>query len=68
MPLFSIACLMMHRLRDHWVSLPHSTAWYLKPPAIFSDCLALVRRNIWAEGNNVNSLAEQDQVVISRPA
>jgi hypothetical protein len=48
--------------------LPRSTAWYLKPQATFSDCLALVRRTIWAEGNYVNSLLEQDQVVISRPA
>jgi hypothetical protein len=65
--LFSIVCLMVHRLRDHWASLPRSTAWYLKPQATFSDCLALVRRTIWAEGNDVNSLADQDQVVISRP-
>ena len=66
--LFSIVCLMVHRLREHWASLPRSTAWYLKPQATFSDCLALVRRTIWAEGNHVTSLADQDQVVISRPA
>ena len=65
--LFSIVCLMVHRLRDHWASLPRSTAWYLKPQATFSDCLALVRRTIWAEGNYVNSLLDQDQVVIPRP-
>ena len=65
--LFSMVCLMVHRLRDHWASLPRSTAWYLKPQATFSDCLALVRRTIWAEGNDVNSLADQDEVVISRP-
>ena len=64
--LFSIVCWMVHRLRDHWASLPRSTAWYLKPQATCSDCLALVRRTIWAEGNDVHSLA--DQVVISRPA
>jgi hypothetical protein len=66
--LFSIVCLMVYRLRDHWASLPRCSAWYLKPQATFSDCLALVRRTIWAEGNYVNSLADQDQVVISRPA
>ncbi len=48
--------------------LPRSTAWYLKPQATFSDCLARMRRTILAEGNDVNSLADQDQVVISRPA
>jgi len=31
----------------------------------FSDCLALVRRTIWAEGNYVNSTPEQDKVLIS---
>ncbi len=38
-----------------------------KPQTTFSDCLALVRCTIWAEGNDVNSLVYQDQVVISRP-
>ena len=56
--LFSIVCLMVHRLRGHWASLPRSTAWYLKPQATFSDCLALVRRTIWAEGNYVNSMPD----------
>jgi hypothetical protein len=65
--LFSLVCLMVHRLRDRWASLPRSAAWYLKPQATFSDCLALVRRTIWAEGNYVNSLADPEQVLISRP-
>ncbi len=58
--LFFIVCLMVYRLLDHWASLPRSTAWCLKPQATFSDCLALVRRTIWAEGNDVNSLAGLD--------
>ena len=66
--LFSIGCWMVHRLRDHWASLPRSTAWYLKPQATCSDCLARVRRTLWDEGNDVHSLADQDQVVISRSA
>ena len=65
--LFSLVCLMVYRRRDRWASLPRSTAWYLKPQATFSDCLALVRRTIWAEENDVNSLADSDRVVISRP-
>jgi hypothetical protein len=59
---------MVHRRREHWASLPRATAWYLKPQATFSDCLALVRRTMWAEGNGVRSLADEDQVVMSRPA
>jgi hypothetical protein len=37
-------CLMVYHLREHWSSLPRSTAWYLKSQASFSDLLALVRR------------------------
>ncbi|MGV0950557.1 MAG: hypothetical protein ACOYB3_07770 [Azonexus sp.] len=46
---------------------PRFERYHIKPQATFSDCLALVRRTIWAEGNYVNSLLDQDQVVISRP-
>ncbi|WP_200286498.1 hypothetical protein, partial [Rhabdochromatium marinum] len=47
--LFSLVCLMVHRWPETWANLPRSTAWYLKPEATFSDCLALVRRRIWGE-------------------
>lgn len=63
--LFSLVCLMVHRWREHWPTLPRSTAWYLKPQATFSDCLALVRRTIWTETNCVNSTPEHDMVLIS---
>jgi hypothetical protein len=46
---FSLLCLMVYHLREHWSSLPRSTAWYLKSQASFSDLLALVRRTIWAD-------------------
>ena len=35
--LFSLVCLIVHRLRDCWPFLPRSTAWYLKSQATFSD-------------------------------
>jgi len=64
--LYSLACLMVHRWQDRWPLLARSTAWYLKPHATFSDCLALVRRTVWAEGNFVSSTPNPDALVISQ--
>jgi hypothetical protein len=69
MGLFSLVCLMVYQWREHWATLPRSTAWYLKSHATFSDCLALVRRTIWSDTvwgteNDVNSTSETDQVLI----
>jgi hypothetical protein len=65
MALFSLVCLMVHRWRAHWPSLARSSAWYLKPEAIFSDCLALVQRRIWDESCFDTSAGAQDPVTIS---
>jgi len=65
MALFSLVCLMVYQWRERWAALPRSTAWYLKSHATFSDCLALVRRTIWAEDNYVNSTPEEEMVLIS---
>lgn len=46
MALFSLVWLMVHRWRVHWPNLARSSAWYLKLEATFSDCIALVRRQI----------------------
>lgn len=64
--LYSLICLMVPRWRDQWPVLARSTAWYLKPHTTFSDCLALVRRTLWAERNSVNSTPDPDSLVISR--
>jgi hypothetical protein len=56
---------MVYRWRECWETLPRSAAWYLKPHATFSDCLALVRRTIWAEENYANSRPEGEMVLIS---
>jgi hypothetical protein len=65
MALFSLVCLMVHRWREHWPTLARSSAWYLKPEATFSDCLALVRRRIWGETDFDRSASAQDPVQIS---
>ena len=48
--LFSLVCLMAHRLVALGYALPiRATAWYHKSEATFSDLLAMVRRLLWAE-------------------
>jgi hypothetical protein len=48
--LFSLVCLMAHRLVVLGHPLPiRVTAWYRKAEATFSDVLAMVRRMLWAE-------------------
>ena len=48
--LFSLVCLMAHRLVALGHALPiRVTAWYRKSEATFSDVLAMVRRVLWAE-------------------
>ncbi|MBK1648565.1 hypothetical protein CKO36_08155 [Rhabdochromatium marinum] len=56
---------MVHRWPETWANLPRSTAWYLKPEATFSDCLALVRRRIWGETYFDTSAQNPDPVLIS---
>ena len=63
--MFSLVCLMVYPWRDRWPILPRSSAWSLQSHATFSDCLALVRRTIWAEDNDVNSTPDQEPILIS---
>ena len=61
----SLVCLMVYRWRERRDTLPRSAAWSLKSHATFSDCLALVRRTIWAEENDANSHSEGEMILIS---
>ena len=64
--LFSLACLMAHRLLAT-DSLPlQSTAWYAKPEATFSDVLAWVRRACWACRYFNTSHCEAESVILPR--
>jgi hypothetical protein len=48
--LFSLVCLMAHRLTTAGATLtPRTTAWYAKAEVTFSDVLAFVRRTLWAQ-------------------
>ena len=57
--LFSLVCLMAHRLIAAGATLmPRTTAWYAKAEVTFSDVLAFVRRTLWAHqyfGTSVGS-------------
>jgi len=64
--LYSLVCLMAHRLTTAEPLLPRSTAWYGKTQATFSDVLAFVRRAIWAEKYFKKSPFRADQVLIHR--
>ncbi len=65
MILFPLVCLMVHRWREHWPNLARSSAWYPKPEATFSDCIALVRRRIWSNTYFDTSAGEHNPVQIS---
>ena len=64
-PHCSRSCASWSTNGARWASLPRSTAWYLKSHATFSDCLALVRRTLWAEDNYSDSTSEPQMVLIS---
>ncbi|HYQ93064.1 MAG TPA: transposase [Candidatus Competibacteraceae bacterium] len=59
--LFSLVCLMAHRLMALGHLLPiRGTAWYRKSEATFSDVLAMVRRVLWAEKYFPQSTNQQE--------
>ncbi len=62
--LYSLVCLMAHRLTIPAPLWPRSTAWYGKTQATFSDVLAFVRRAAWAEKYFNKSTFRADQVII----
>ena len=64
--LYSLVCLMAHRLTMPAPLCPRSTSWYGKTQATFSDVLAFVRRAIWAEKYFNKSTFRADQVLIHR--
>jgi putative transposase ISC1217 len=64
--LFSLVCLMAHRLLATEALPLQSTAWYAKSEATFSDILAWVRRAVWAYRYFNASHCEAEPVVLPR--
>jgi hypothetical protein len=65
--LFSIVTLYVHqRMVRGSGALLRRAVWYRKPHPTFSDALALVRRESWAEGTFCGSAREADMVKVPR--
>ena len=66
--LFSLVTLFAHRLmaRSHSAEVVRRAAWYDKPRPTFTDALALVRRELWAQASFCGSSREADTVKVSR--
>jgi len=63
--LFSLVVLFAHRLQQDGKIPILSAAWYEKPEATFSDCLALVRKHLWESSVHVKSAQKADFVSLS---
>jgi hypothetical protein len=66
--LFSLVTLFAHRRMAKGTSAARRTAWYAKRHPTFSDALALVRRELWAqeEATFRGSARETDMVKVPR--
>ncbi len=67
--LFSLVTLFAHRLMasSHCAEVVRRAAWYDKPRPTFTDALALVRRELWAQEETFyGSSREADTLKVSR--
>jgi DDE superfamily endonuclease len=64
--LFSLVTLFAHRRMVQGSGALRQAAWYRKAYPTFSDALALVRRELWAEGTFCGSAREADMVKVPR--
>ena len=65
--LFSLVTLLAHRQRERIPNAVRRAAWYDKPHPTFSDALALVRKELWAqEATFCGSPGEADTVKVPR--
>jgi hypothetical protein len=64
--LFSLVTLFAHRQEAHFSSATRRAAWYDKEHPTFSDALALVRKELWAQEPFCGSAAETETVKVPR--
>jgi hypothetical protein len=65
--LFSLVTLLAHWRMAQSTGPPRRAAWYSKPYPTFSDALALVRRELWAQEETFcRSVREADMVKVPR--
>jgi hypothetical protein len=64
--LFSIVTLLAHQQKAQVCASVRITAWYDKPRPTFSDTLALVRKELWAQEIFCGSSRQRDTVKVPR--
>ena len=64
--LFSLVTLWAHDLTQHQSIAPRTAAWYPKTNLSFSDAIATVRRQIWAQ--QISSTSRQNTEIIKIPS
>jgi hypothetical protein len=64
--LFSVVTLLAHDLHQGEKLRLRQAAWYRKTQLTFSDAMAAVRQQLWADSPFARSPPKQDQIKISR--
>jgi hypothetical protein len=64
--LFSLITLIAHRRMAPSTEVVRRAAWYRKPHPTFSDALALIRKDLWANATFHGSPAQSDTVKVPR--
>jgi hypothetical protein len=64
--LFSLVTLFAHQRMVGSIGALRRAAWYRKPCPTFSDAIALVRKELWAQGTFSDSPWEPDTVKVPR--
>jgi hypothetical protein len=64
--LFSLVTLFAHQRMARGAAAVRRAAWYRKPRPTFSDALALVRRELWAQRTFCRLPQEPDMVKVPR--
>jgi hypothetical protein len=64
--LFSLVTLFAHQRMVRSIGAVRRAAWYRKPCPTFSDAIALVRKELWAQGTFRDSPWEPDTVKVPR--
>src|SRR5215207_8353291 len=64
--LFSLATLLAHRRMTQAAGAFRQVAWYHKSYPTFADALALVRKELWAQGTFCESFRQTETVKVLR--
>lgn len=65
--LFSIVAILAQELHRTARLTPRQAAWYAKPALTFSDAIAAVRRQLWAQEFISSSASDPESATISSP-